>query len=540
MKKLYLLLVAALLTTLGINAQSERNVNVPTAGTLENYISENDKYSITKLAITGNLNGKDMVLLRDMAGAKDINTPTGGKLSELDLSGAHIVASDDAYYAYGSQSFTSKDNILGSYMFVYCGRLAKLALPADLKEIETMALSSTSLREIEIPQTVTTIGDGVFVGCNDMRKIVVPNTVKTLGTGTFQRMEGLEEIVLGNGITGLEASTFMGDTRLKSISVGTGMMSLDIILFNGLTALENVHVAEGSPYLASADGVLFSSDKTELLYYPCNKPADTYAIPDGVKKVKTSAFSGTTNLTAISIPRTVTAIEGGAFGSAMALTNIAVDKENTKYTATDNILYTKDLSTLVCIPTALKLEDYTTPAEVETIEELAIAGNAFVRKICLTDNVKNIGTYAFGFCTGLEKLLLGKNISSIGEGACAGASGLTEVYCYADELGDESVNMLAFADENIMEKCILYVPKGRVDFYDSQLWVHYKEDGEDMKFFADIREMSDEAAGIGKTETHAARPVSVYSVDGRRLNARQKGLNLVRMSDGSVRKLMVR
>lgn len=539
MKKIYLILIA-LCITLGISAQTERTIHTFIGGTLANYISEADKYSITKLTITGNLNGKDMIMLRDMAGSKELNTPTAGVLSELDLSGAHIVASEDVYFTFGENSYKSKDNVLGAFMFIYCNQLTKLALPADLKEIEAMALSSTSLREIKIPEGVTAIGDGAFVGCNDIEKIVVPNSVKTLGVGSFQRMEGLEEITFGDGITELEASTFMGDTKLKTVTFGKGIADIDVILFNGLPALENVHVAEGNPNLGSIDGVLTTADKKELIYYPCNKPAVTYTVPDGIEDIKTGAFSGTTNLTTINIPKSVIRIGGGAFGSAMALAGFTVDKENTRYTATNNILYTKDFSTLVCIPTALKIESYTTPAEVETIEELAIASNTSVKEICLTDNVKTVKMYAFAFCTGLEKLLLGKNIARIDEGVCVGASNLTGVYCYADNLSDERVNTFAFADENMMEKCTLYVPKGKIDFYDSQLWVHYTEDGEDLKFFADIKEMSEEATGIEKNEINTTRPVSIYSIDGRQLNDRQKGLNIIKMSDGSVKKVMVK
>lgn len=538
MKKVYFLLIAMLIS-LGMNAQSERNINVATAGTLENFISASDKYTITKLTITGYLNGKDMVLLRDMAGAKDLSTATAGKLSELDLSGAHIVASDDVYFSYG-EAFKTKDNVLGDFMFIYCKQLTKLLLPASIKEIGMMALSGTSLHEIEIPASVTTIGDGAFIECNDIKKIVVPNSVTTLGTGTFQRMEGLEEIVFGNGITDIDVSSFMNDTHLKTITFGSGVINLDITLFNGLLALEDVNVAEHNSAFASIDGVLTSSDKSELLFYPSNKPGNTYTIPDEVETIRSNAFSGTNNLTTVNISATVANIEPGAFGSAMALSSFVVDNNNLNYVAIGNILYSKNLSTLVCVPTALDIESYTTPVEVENIDNLAAAGNTYIHEITLTDNVKTVGENAFAFCTRLEKLVLGKNILSIGEGACAGDESLTAVYCYADELSDEQVNVFAFADENIMEKCTLYVPKGKLDFYNSQMWVHYVEDGEDIKFFADVKEMSDEVTSISTVSKDEGRMVSVYSADGRQIHIRRKGLNIEKMSDGSVKKIMVR
>ncbi|MCR5077147.1 MAG: leucine-rich repeat domain-containing protein [Prevotella sp.] len=539
MRRFYILMIA-MFVVLGMCAQSERTVNVAAAGTLDNYISAADKYSITKLTITGELNGKDMVLLRDMAGAKGVNTLTDGKLSELDLSGAHIVASDDVYFVYGDLTCKSENEVIGSYMFLYCDKLTKLVLPVGLKKIGDMALGGTSLSEIDIPETVTEIGEAAFSTCDKIKRIVVPNSVTVVGVGAFQRMEGLEEIVYGNGLTELDLSNIMGDTSLKSVSVGTGMTALDAVMFNGLSSLESIQVAEGNPNIASVDGVLTSADKSELLFYPSGKPGDTYAIPDGVRTVKQGAFSGTTHLTTINIPKTVTEIESGAFGSAMALTGFVIDKENPKYTVADNMLYTKDLSTLVCVPTMLQVDTYITPASVEHIGGLAFAGNASIREIYLTDNVKTVGESAFSFCRGLEKLVLGKGISSIGEGVCAGDEKLTAVYCYADDLTDEKVDVFAFYDEYLMEQCTLYVPKGLIDFYDAQMWVHYIEEGEALVFFADIQEMDEAATGISDVEGNSAYPVSVYSVDGKLLDKPQKGLSIIKMSDGSVRKILTK
>ena len=70
-----------------ISQAQQTTVNVETAGTLSEQIGS-DKYTITSLKITGNLNGTDFILLRDMAGIDLDNVPTEGKLATLDLSEA--------------------------------------------------------------------------------------------------------------------------------------------------------------------------------------------------------------------------------------------------------------------------------------------------------------------------------------------------------------------------------------------------------------------------------------------------------------------
>ena len=66
-------------------------IHVETAGTLPTLIAENQKYEITDLTLTGNLNGTDIRLIREMTG-------TGGKLAILNLEEANIVAGGDSYY----------------------------------------------------------------------------------------------------------------------------------------------------------------------------------------------------------------------------------------------------------------------------------------------------------------------------------------------------------------------------------------------------------------------------------------------------------
>ena len=56
-----------------------------TAGTLSNYIPEDEKYSINELTLTGELNGTDFRLLRDMAGNNYLGQNTIGKLKVLSI-----------------------------------------------------------------------------------------------------------------------------------------------------------------------------------------------------------------------------------------------------------------------------------------------------------------------------------------------------------------------------------------------------------------------------------------------------------------------
>ena len=102
-------------------------------------------------------------------------------------------------------------------------------------------------------------------------------------------------------------------------------------------------------------------------------------------------------------------------------------------------------------------------------------------------------------------------------------SGLTSIYAYAEKVLQMGSNVFRGCDA---KKCTVYVPKGT--YYDYRL--------SDFRYFENIVEF--DATGIDKTTTSTdVEEVSRYSVNGQRLVGPTKGLNIVKYSDGSVKKV---
>ena len=138
-----------------------------------------------------------------------------------------------------------------------------------------------------------------------------------------------------------------------------------------------------------------------------------------------------------------------------------------------------------------------------------------------------IGSRAFLGCSVLTSLTLPADITSIGDEAFQGCSGLTSIYVYAEKVPKIDSNAFKGVDA---KKCTLYVPMGtRYDYCASDFG----------DYFENIVEF--EATGIDKTTTSTdVEEVVRYSVNGQRLSAPTKGLNIVKYSDGSVKKVAVR
>ena len=158
--------------------------------------------------------------------------------------------------------------------------------------------------------------------------------------------------------------------------------------------------------------------------------------------------------------------------------------------------------------------------------KIVAGGDAYARfsENYYTSNDK-LGDYAFYGCSGLTSLTIPSGVTSIGNQAFYGCSGLTSIYVYPEKLPELGTYIFNRCDA---KNCTVYVPKGTYDAYKSS----------EFGYFEKIVEF--DASGIDKVTTSAnVKEVSRYSVNGQRLSAPAKGLNIVKYSDGSVKKVVV-
>lgn len=164
--------------------------------------------------------------------------------------------------------------------------------------------------------------------------------------------------------------------------------------------------------------------------------------------------------------------------------------------------------------------------ENDVLGDYMFCGCSALTSLTLPSSVTKIGNYAFEYCSGLTSMKIPFSVTSIGGSAFKGCSGLTSIYVYAEQI--YTIGLVAFkgCDKN---NCKVYVPKGTYDYY-----IKYS----DFRYFKNIEEF--DATGINNVITpFHAKEVSRYSINGQRLSAPTKGLNIVKYSDGSVKKVAV-
>ena len=328
---------------------------------------------------------------------------------------------------------TSANPLSSAHNLYLNGDLVKdLVIPNSVTSIGGAAFyGCSSLTSVTIPESVTSIGDWAFQDCSSLSSVTIPNSVTSIGSYAFEGCSSLTSVTIPNSVTSIGGSAFEGCSSLTSVTIPNSVTSIGHYAFEDCSKLISVTINSDAivnkAYTSSSNiSNIFGSQVTE------------YIIGDNVKGIGKSAFAYCSSLTSITIPESVTSIGEWAFSNCSSLTSINVNANNPNYCSIDGVLFNKDQTTLIQYPGG-KQGAYTIP-----------------------NSVTSIGEYAFRYCSSLTSITIPNSVTSIGEYAFRYCSSLTSITCEAETpptIGG------TYTFDGVSKSIPVYVPCGCVKAY---------------------------------------------------------------------------
>jgi len=181
----------------------------------------------------------------------------------------------------------------------------------------------------------------------------------------------------------------------------------------------NGTAGEGVTWVLDSDGTLTISGTGEMDTEWYSPPWENYSdliknivVEEGITAVSKTSFAYAENLVTVSLPSTLTYISGWSFYDNYALEEINVAEANTTYKSNDGILFTEDEKNLVAYPTNKACEEYTIPASVTTIGEMAFVDCIAVDKVIIPDTVTTLENFAFAYSR-IKEVEIGNGVTKI-------------------------------------------------------------------------------------------------------------------------------
>lgn len=165
------------------------------------------------------------------------------------------------------------------------------------------------IEEIELPDTLESIGEAAFRDCSALRKIVVPDSVFEIGDRAFSGCKSLREASLPAALMLIGHSTFSRCAALEALRGGAEVYEVGSSAFSGCENLRNLPVF---PHLESLGAEAFAGCSSLQVV---NLPAATLSIGQG-------AFRNCRSLVRASIPESVESLGRNLFSGCLGLEEI--------------------------------------------------------------------------------------------------------------------------------------------------------------------------------------------------------------------------
>ena len=358
--------------------------------------------------------------------------------------------------------------------------------------------------------SVTSIGESAFYDCTGLKLITIPNSVTSIGIGTFSNCTGLTSVTIPNSVTSIGDYAFRRCSGLTSVTIPNSVTSIGNEVFKYCSGLKKIISLNPTPPTCASDTTFYSTNYTEATLYV---PKDSYAkyFIDGVWGKFTNIVKIETLVSSIKLNTTSIQLDKGSDYTLSATINPTdATITNIIWTSSNPQVATVDQSGMV---RALSAGTTTISATTNDGSDVSASCNVTVNnvetKISLSKTeaslpVNEIMTLSYTIVpstTSVQWSTSDPNIAAIK----VNSDNSVTVVGMAD--GIATITATATDGSDVSASCVVTVGNAGI---------------------TDVK--SD------NTATEVAR----YDINGRMLAQPTKGINIIKMSDGSIRKEWVK
>ena len=268
---------------------------------------------------------------------------------------------------------------IGVHAFSYCcDELISIVIPDNVTSIGRTALACLDkLESVTLGKNVETLGSYAFSKCSSLKNINLPESLTAIPDYCFRYCSSLASITIPDSVTSIGEYAFYDCTSLTSVTIPDSVTSIGERAFRGCDALESIEIPAGVEVLSPQ------------IFAGCNKLKDVI-LNEGLKTISYQCFTSCKSLDTITIPNSVEIIESGVFDYAI------VQKFAGKFTTEDGICLIVD-GVLKKVADTIP-EYYTLPSIITTLGKGCFSSISPVKNthITIPDSVTEFEVRAFG------------------------------------------------------------------------------------------------------------------------------------------------
>lgn len=293
----------------------------------------------------------------------------GYEVQSVVLQDSITTIADNAFNSTTITSFTIPSTVvsIGDSAFFDCSELTSITLeePSSLTTIGPSAFIYDNIASFTIPASVTSIGAGAFSYCQNFQNFTFEsgslfqeNSDHTLilssdGTNAIAGACGASSIEIPASVTTIGQSCFEGNSLLASLTIPSSVTKIGLQSFNYCSALSQVNIPSS---VTEIDDCAFAATAITSMTIPNTvttlgngvftncKSLVSIVFPSSITSISFSMLNGCSALTSVTLPSTITTIGSFAFANCTSLSSLTLPRSITEIDSCAFLLDTNLLS----------------------------------------------------------------------------------------------------------------------------------------------------------------------------------------------------